>query len=93
MVLALLLLTACASEPTVVYRDRLVDRPVPVQGKIDPRLTADCAPTYELGLAEKVTVDAALRRLESVEDALYLCRLQLEKLRQAGAAPQEGPRE
>ena len=86
----LLWLTACASEPTVVYRDRLVDRPVPVQGKIDPRLTADCSPAYEIGLSEPITVDVLLRRLESVEEALWMCRLQLEKLRQAGAATGEG---
>jgi hypothetical protein len=83
----LLWLTACAHAPAVVYQP--VDRPVPVHGKIDPRLTADCQPVYEIGLSEKITVDVLLHRLESVEDALWMCRLQLEKLRQAGAAQQE----
>lgn len=86
---ALTLLAGCSGQPQVVFKDRLISVPVPVQAEIDSILTADCAPTYEIGLTEKVTVDASLRRLESVEDALYLCRLQLEKLRQAGAAQKE----
>lgn len=80
--LALATLTGCASEPPVVYRDRLVEVPLPVRAKIDPQLVADCEPRYDPPQAGPLPVDSALQRLAAVEDALEMCRQQLEALRQ-----------
>lgn len=77
---ALLTLTACESGQ-VVYRDRLVEVPVPVQAPLDPRLTADCPPDTELPLTGPLPLADALQRAEAVEDALADCRARLEEIR------------
>lgn len=80
--LALVMLTGCANEPTVVYKDRLVEVPLPVRTPLDSRLVADCEPRYDPPQTGPLPVDSALQRLAAVEDALEMCRQQLEALRQ-----------
>lgn len=78
---ALLSLTACASAPPqVVFKDRVVEVPVPVVQPIPGRLTEDCVPATNVG-AGPVTVGAALDRLAAVEDALAACRGRLAEIR------------
>lgn len=78
---ALVTLQACASEPRVLYKDRVVEVPLPVRTPIDPRLVADCEPRSDPPQTGPLPVRAALDRLAAVEDALEVCRLQLEALR------------
>lgn len=80
--LALATLAGCASEPVVVYKDRLVEVPLPVRTPPDPRLVADCEPRYDPPQTGPLPVASALERLAAVEDALEMCRQQLEALRQ-----------
>lgn len=77
---ALLALPGCATE-RVVYRDRVVEVPLPVPAKLDPMLTADCAPETVLPPSGSLPVSDALDRLAAVEDALALCRKQLAEIR------------
>lgn len=81
LVFALGTLLGCATEPPVVYKDRVVEVPLPVRTPIDPRLTVDCEPRYDPPMSGPLPVDAALERLAAVEDALEMCRMQLEALR------------
>ena len=76
---ALLTLNACGTQP--VYRDREVPVPVPVREPLDGRLTADCSPDAEVPPTGPLPVADALRRLDSVEAALAVCRGQLKELR------------
>lgn len=56
--------------------------PVPYREKLDTQLTADCPPRADIPLTGKVTVDDVQKRLSAVEDALFICRMNLEALRQ-----------
>ena len=78
---ALALLTACASAPSVVYKDRVVEVPAPVLTPIDPRLIADTPPRSGVPAEGPMSVGAALERLSAVEDSLHQCRVQLKALR------------
>jgi hypothetical protein len=78
---ALVTLQACASEPRVLYKDRVVEVPLPVRTPLDPRLTVDCEPRNDPPMTGALPVSAVLDRLAAVEDALEVCRLQLEALR------------
>ena len=77
----------------MVYRDREVEVPLPVRAPLDARLIADCEPGYAIPPNAVVTLDVVLRRLASVEDSLFLCRVQLEKLRQLENSPAPGATE
>ncbi len=79
---ALLTLTACASAPQVVYRDRIVEVPTPVRAPLPANLTADCAPAVTVVPAGTMPLAAVLTRLTAVEDALLACRLQLKAIRE-----------
>src|SRR5690606_30746304 len=63
LVFALGTLLGCATEPPVVYKDRVVEVPLPVRTPIDPRLTVDCEPRYDPPMSGPLPVDAALERL------------------------------
>lgn len=76
-------LSACASGPPVVWRDRIVPKPVPVVQPIDPRLTEDCPPSTSVPAQGPLTVRQALERLEAVEFALDLCRNDKAELRKS----------
>jgi len=78
---ALVTLQACGNAPRVVYKDRVVEVAVPVQTPIDPRLVLDCEPRFDPPQTGPLKVSAALDRLAAVEDALEMCRMQLEALR------------
>ena len=71
-----------------MYRDRVVEVPLPVPAKLDPKLTADCAPEATLSPRGSLPVSHALDRLAAVEDALALCRKQLAEIRSTQEAPQ-----
>ena len=87
---ALLSLQGCASAPEPKFIE--VEVPVPVRAPLDPRLLADCNPTVPLPETGPLTVGHALDRLAAVENAIFLCRTQLEKLRQLDATqPTGGP--
>lgn len=77
--LVLLLSQGCASGPQVLYRDKVSVTEVLVFTKLDPILTADCAPSYEYPPAEaaSLTVRDTVERLKAVEEALQRCRMQL----------------
>ncbi len=75
---ALVLLTACASEPQV--KTVTVEVPTPVIQKVPSALTKDCQPRY-LYPETDITVQAVLDRLEAVEIALAICRNQLELIK------------
>lgn len=74
-------LAGCASQPTILYKDRIVEVPLPVRAPIDPRLVTDCEPRYDLPPSGSLLVGDALKRLAAVEEALTLCRSRLEQLR------------
>lgn len=65
----------------MVFRDRVVNNPVYVPISIDAAFSADCPPDYQVPPAGVLLVGDALQRLDSVEAALALCRLQLAKIR------------
>jgi len=77
---ALAMLTGCASAP-VLYQDRTIEVPVPVRTPIDPRLTLDCEPRFDVSSTGPLPVETVLRRLAAVEEALAVCRGQLTELR------------
>lgn len=64
--------------------------PVPVVEKIDPSLTKDCDPKYRYP-AESMKVRHIKDRLEATEDALAICRNQLELIRAAQDKPAKLP--
>lgn len=80
---ALLGLQGCESAPRVVYRDRIVNNPVPVVQQVDPRLTADCEPKTDIPQTGKLTTKDAMERLAAVEDALAICRNDKARLRES----------
>lgn len=82
--LALLTLSACAHEPETVFRDQLVEVPVPVVQRLPERLTRDCEPRTGVPFAGALTVADVLERLAAVEDALAVCRAQAGELRAVG---------
>jgi len=77
---ALVTLAGCSSAP-IVYKDRLIEVPVPVREQLDARLTQDCAPSYKPPRTGTLPVSAALDRLAAVEEALAKCRAQLQEIR------------
>ncbi len=78
------LLAGCASE-RVVTRVEVKELPVPVVEKIDPSLTKDCEPKYRYP-ASSLKIRDIKDRLAATEDALAICRNQLENIR-AGQHP------
>lgn len=76
----LVLLSRCASAPTVVYKDRVVTVPQPILVQPDPRLTADCPPQVSLPASPKVR--NMRDRLGAVETALADCRNRMKELRE-----------
>lgn len=74
------ILTACTSAP-VVYKDRVVTVPQPIRTPVDPRLTEDCSPRFDL--PSKPTVEDSWKRLAAVEESLTQCRKQLSEIRDA----------
>lgn len=76
-----MLLASCASAPTVVEKVRTIEVKVPVVQPIPANLTRDCAPDFSYG--DTVTVGDIVSRVISLEDALSICRDQLQRLRQA----------
>lgn len=77
------MLAGCASGPKV-GPTTVVDNPEPVVEKIDPRLVKDCEPRY-LYPAGSMSIAAITDRAAAVEDALAICRNQLELIRAAQA--------
>lgn len=73
------LLTACANE-RVVTKTEYVEVPVPVVEKIEESLTKDCEPKYRYPV-ESMKVRHLKDRAEAAEDALAICRNQLELIR------------
>ncbi len=78
---ALIALVGCESVPQLVYRDRVVEKPVPVVQSIDPRLSKDCQPQTDVPQTGALTAAQVLDRLAAVEDALAFCRGQLGEIR------------
>ena len=87
LMFVVLLLTACASGERVVFKDRIIEKPVPVPLPIDPRLTADCTPVTDVPIEGALTIRDALERLEAVEFALDLCRHDKAEIRKAQERP------
>lgn len=75
------MLTGCASAP-VATTTEYVEIPVKVVEKLDPKLIADCDPK-QIYPATKLKFKDMKKRLDAVEDALAICRNQLELLRAA----------
>lgn len=71
-------LPGCAN---VRYKDRVTEVPVPVRVPVDPRLTADCAPRFDVPGAGPLTLFDVLSRLAAAEEALQQCRNQLNEIR------------
>lgn len=78
---ALLTLQGCASE-RIVYRDRLVEVPIPVRAPVEPALTADTPPAFDVPADGPLPFSVVLRRLSAVEDALLTCRSRLQAIRE-----------
>lgn len=64
-----------------MFKDRVIKIPVPVRAELDPRLTADCPPRFDVPTSGRLTVLSALDRLAAVEEALAQCRNQLSEIR------------
>lgn len=88
-----LLLSGCA--PQIVYKDRVVTEYVPQPIAIAPGLTLDCEPAYTLPAAGQLPLLAVFNRLDAVEEALAMCRAQLDKIREleqpADVSDQQNP--
>lgn len=85
----LVVMSGCASEPTVVYQDRLIEVPVPVIQKVPEKLTRDCVPDTDIPKTGKLPIGDVLKRLDAVEFALDLCRNDKEEIRKAQATKSE----
>lgn len=85
----MLLLSACT--PQTVYKDRIVQVPVPVQTPLRSELTTDCPPSYNYPAKGPLTVLMLMTRLDSVELALELCRDQMDDIRALQPIPQPTP--
>lgn len=72
-------LQGCASAP-VARSTEPVEIPTPVVEKIDQALTKDCEPHYRYPKASLKIRDIK-DRLAATEDALAICRNQLENIR------------
>ena len=77
------LLQACMSGPDVIYKERVVKVPTPVIQPVDPRLTADCVPSFDVPATGPITVRDLVNRLEAVEFALEVCRNDKAELRKS----------
>lgn len=61
--------------------------PVPVVEKIDQSLIKDCVPRYRYP-PESMKIEHIKDRVEAVEDALAICRNQLELVRACQSEPE-----
>lgn len=78
------MLSGCETAPQAT-RISSVDLPQPVVEKIDPALIKDCEPRYRYPVAS-MKVQHLKDRLEAAEDALAICRNQLELIRSGQAS-------
>lgn len=86
------LLLGCAPVPSIVYKDRLIEVPVPGKVEIDQRLLADCDPVTSVPMSGSLPLEDVIERLSAVELALDLCRNDKAELRKSlsdsGSAPE-----
>ena len=65
----------------MIYKDRLVQVPVPDPVPLGTELTQDCPPAATVPLSGPLTIGQIVMRLGAVEDALLVCREQLSQIR------------
>lgn len=88
------MLSGCAAGPPavqIVYRDKIIEKPVPIVTPVDARLLQPCIASYTIPEAGVLPLDYALARLEAVEYALDLCNNDKAELRKAARPVDQVP--
>lgn len=86
VILIALLLAGCC-DTKVVYKDHVVEKPVPVFKSVPADLLTPCTARTAVPPTGPLTVAATLERLDAVEIALAMCANQIELIRDKQPAP------